>query len=142
MSNEIYIDPAVIRERIPPRLLFQIQTDATMDERQKWREVLLYLHSTAPNESERRAFRCALDMPEAVYESLIINDHDPAPATGDRQANGQTTCVVCLDNIPAVMLWPCRHVVYCRGCSKATEKNNTCPTCRAGITDRIEVKLP
>ncbi len=48
-------------------------------------------------------------------------------------------CCVCMDEIRNVLFNPCRHMCCCEKCSR---NMNTCPTCRAEITEKIIVFFP
>lgn len=50
-------------------------------------------------------------------------------------ADKQEVCVVCRDQIPTVIIMPCRHRVLCRWC---TLKIETCPMCRGIATELFE----
>lgn len=50
-------------------------------------------------------------------------------------ANNQQRCVVCMDQIPTVIIMPCRHRVLCRWC---TLKVECCPMCRGVATELFE----
>lgn len=50
-------------------------------------------------------------------------------------ANNQERCVVCMDQIPTVIIMPCRHRVLCRWC---TLKVECCPMCRGIATELFE----
>jgi hypothetical protein len=49
-----------------------------------------------------------------------------------------TQCVVCMEQTRSVLFLPCRHLSVCGGCSSHTSMQ-TCPVCRSGIHQRVEV---
>eukprot|EP00127_Corallochytrium_limacisporum_P006001 Clim_evm78s215 gene=Clim_evmTU78s215 len=51
----------------------------------------------------------------------------------------QTTCVVCLTNIPKIVFFPCKHAIVCINCSEGLE---TCPMCRTPISQKTVMYLP
>ncbi|KCV67332.1 hypothetical protein H696_06241 [Fonticula alba] len=48
-------------------------------------------------------------------------------------------CVVCLSDIPTVILLPCRHLSVCRLCFKELDK---CPVCRSTISSYLLLETP
>ena len=63
-------------------------------------------------------------------------------------------CVVCQDNEKSIVLLPCKHLCLCEECfrnyystttssstssSGGSTNNTTCPLCRSGITDILNV---
>lgn len=51
----------------------------------------------------------------------------------------RANCAVCLTEMRAVAFAPCGHVACCRGCSP---KVDTCPLCKRGVGQRVNVFLP
>lgn len=51
-------------------------------------------------------------------------------------------CKICLSSCSTVMLLPCRHTCMCTECSTVHERtDDTCPICRADISDRIGIYM-
>ena len=50
-------------------------------------------------------------------------------------------CIICDENEPNILLSPCNHAHFCENCIKTwSNTNNTCPTCRVQITNKIIYK--
>ena len=53
-----------------------------------------------------------------------------------------TTCIICLDNVPEVVLVPCGHQNLCGGCAyQWYEEKKCCPTDRKKITEIIPLEV-
>jgi hypothetical protein len=49
-----------------------------------------------------------------------------------KSRNREQRCIICLDQPPNHIVWPCRHLVLCYDCTQRIykEQHNTCPACR------------
>ena len=45
----------------------------------------------------------------------------------DQEPTGPSKCVVCLENVSNILLFPCRHLCVCASCKMQLK---TCPVCR------------
>lgn len=56
---------------------------------------------------------------------------------------GQKECVVCLINVPTIVLLPCKHLHVCSTCWEAYKKTQngltTCPVCKSRVMNTIAV---
>ena len=74
------------------------------------------------------------------------SDRPPAPIRPAPTPSEETeapTCVICLEKPPIMACVPCGHKCLCEDC--ATEEIQTCPICRAPITDYLRIfekKMP
>ncbi len=55
-----------------------------------------------------------------------------------QQPERSSTCVVCLDKVPDILMIPCAHLATCSGCDSQS-KSGECPICRAKIESRLKV---
>jgi Zinc finger, C3HC4 type (RING finger) len=46
------------------------------------------------------------------------------------------TCIICLERVPSILLFPCKHANMCGECAA---KITDCPTCRIKIFSRFEI---
>lgn len=46
-------------------------------------------------------------------------------------------CQICCDNQINIVLQPCNHMIICNECSQSLD--NTCPLCRAVVTNRLKI---
>lgn len=54
--------------------------------------------------------------------------------------NKEITCVICLNEQPDIVTFPCRHCCCCRECFiKSKKKKNQCVVCRAKIENFIKI---
>jgi hypothetical protein len=82
-----------------------------------------------------------------LYEENLSLQKRLAEAQIDQLAMDQprsgSTCVVCMDNLADVVLWPCRHLALCKECGDSAAANMTvCPCCRANIENRTQIFTP
>eukprot|EP01059_Diplonema_ambulator_P000463 TRINITY_DN1038_c0_g1_i11.p1 TRINITY_DN1038_c0_g1~~TRINITY_DN1038_c0_g1_i11.p1 ORF type:complete len:230 (+),score=41.75 TRINITY_DN1038_c0_g1_i11:64-690(+) len=65
-----------------------------------------------------------------IGRSVVSVDHPPPVNYSPKQAHDTDThCIICYENIPDLVLKPCRHTQLCWIClNKLTEPS--CPTCR------------
>lgn len=139
-------DPQMIAETVPPEVMFAILGNPALTEKEKARQLINYLAENAPDQIKSAA-RAVRDVPNAVFDTLlVVGSGDTTSATTSDRAEGQVSCVVCTERLPAVMLWPCRHVAFCIECSRSVRDRTSaqikCPLCRAQVTEFIDVKLP
>ena len=71
----------------------------------------------------------------SIIRSTVLHRHvdwsQPHPPMV-QQANGDSTCVVCLENVPDHILKPCHHLVACVICAGRL-KDRPCPICRVNV---------
>lgn len=73
---------------------------------------------------------------EDNLEDVDAVDEYESPSTSDRE------CVVCKDNMPNIVLMPCKHLKICDICHLKFKKNSgpyICPYCREIMQDSIQV---
>ena len=58
------------------------------------------------------------------------------PEAPESTIGGQTTCIVCFANAKSHLAVPCGHQCACGPCSARME---SCPICRAPITERRRI---
>jgi len=79
----------------------------------------------------------------AKVARALDNDGDDGDASGgggggDNNVGRDLSCVVCLNGVRSICCVPCGHLALCSECAPRV---NTCPVCRAVITQRIAVKV-
>ena len=52
----------------------------------------------------------------------------------------KTSCCICLEKFPDIVLNPCNHLCLCQDCSRQHQLK-TCPICKTNIHQKIQVYI-
>ena len=75
----------------------------------------------------------------SVREPQQLQQAETKKSSG-KPSKRPTTCVVCWESTPCVVLLPCKHLVLCEACSKMMEgKGAECPMCRAPVEQHMMI---
>ncbi|KAI8493191.1 hypothetical protein Bbelb_291950 [Branchiostoma belcheri] len=82
----------------------------------------------APKLSAFANFKKFYKAKQEVYASFNTS---PNPVSvQERNVYYSPTCVVCLENPPVKVVWPCRHACLCRPYARRLKISSRCPVCR------------
>eukprot|EP01006_Ploeotia_vitrea_P011480 TRINITY_DN30553_c0_g1_i1.p1 TRINITY_DN30553_c0_g1~~TRINITY_DN30553_c0_g1_i1.p1 ORF type:complete len:366 (+),score=23.94 TRINITY_DN30553_c0_g1_i1:87-1184(+) len=104
------------------------------------------------NTADSRYFICSTELPDEhkPEDSLHITPlsmlsqrayrETVTPRAGSKPAEDAPTCVICLTELPKVLLQPCSHLCLCSGCADSQIKQSRqCPVCRRKVTKMVGV---
>jgi len=80
---------------------------------------------------------------EAGEARTRLRAAESATATAERlreEAEGSSTCVICLDKPTNIVLMPCMHSRFCGECMRRHRlTSGRCPTCRGNIMGVLDI---
>jgi hypothetical protein len=88
--------------------------------------------SRAPQEVVKQEVAQTKDLVKDIHWPFLTNVQNSDQIASDNQQ----TCVICMENIPMVVLIPCGHMKFCIKCTKQLEKPE-CPFCRESVDKAI-----
>lgn len=72
-----------------------------------------------------------------VWENRLASKRRKVDVEEDIE--GESTCIICLDDPPSIMLAPCQHQCLCEVCAREvlerSDQKKQCPICRAEIQE-------
>lgn len=96
--------------------------------------------ASAPPESDfPRENTESIEEPEKYVKQLEKKKEPVESALVEKKKEpDEDNCVVCMENVPTMVIVPCGHMVLCEGCSGQIKSQGNCPICRGHIREIIK----